>query len=199
MSGLAPTRVDWFGAGRVAGWGDATPKLEGDVFVADGAHVIGDVVLGEAASVWFNTVVRGDVHRIRIGPRTNVQDLSMCHVSSGTWPLTIGSDGTLGHRVVVHGCTIGDRVLVGMGSVVLDGAVIGDDVLLGAGSLVTPGTRIPSGVLALGSPAKPKRDLTDEERATIVASAAHYVRIANTYRRVDPRGAGRVVDGGSDR
>lgn len=180
-----PQTRGWFGGGRVVGWGEHEPRCEGGVFVAEGAHVIGDVVLGAESSVWFNCVVRGDVHRIRIGARTNVQDLTMCHVSSGTHPLTIGADVTIGHRAVVHGCTIGDRVLVGMGAIVLDGAVIEDDVLLGAGSLVTPGTRIPSGTLALGQPAKPKRPLTDEERASLAASAAHYVRVARSYQRPD--------------
>jgi len=177
-----PRERGWFGGGRVVPYGEHVPRLEGGVFVAEGAQVIGDVVLGEHASVWFNTVVRGDVHRIRIGARTNVQDLGMCHVSSGTWPLVIGADVTIGHRAIVHGCTIGDRVLVGMGAIVLDGAVLEDDVLLGAGALVTPGTRIPSGVLAVGQPARPKRPLTAEERASLLASAAHYVRAAHSYR-----------------
>jgi carbonic anhydrase/acetyltransferase-like protein (isoleucine patch superfamily) len=181
----------WFGGGRVVAYGGHVPRAAGRVFVAEGAHVIGDVVLGADASVWFNTVVRGDVHRIRIGARTNVQDLTMCHVSSGTHPLTIGADVTIGHGVIVHGCTIGDRVLVGMGSIVLDGAVIEDDVLLGAGALVTPGTRIPSGVLAIGQPARPKRPLTDEERASLVASAAHYVRVARSHQPTATPPAGR--------
>lgn len=188
MSG--PHDTGWFGGGRVAAYGEHVPRCEGGVFIADGAHVIGDVVLGADASVWFNSVVRGDVHRIRIGARTNVQDLTMCHVTSGTHPLTVGADVTIGHGVIVHGCTIGDRVLVGMGSVVLDGAVIEDDVLLGAGSLVTPGTHIPSGVLALGQPAKARRPLTDEERAALAASAAHYVRVARSYQH--PAGSGEL-------
>ena len=154
----------------------------GDAFVAENASITGDVTLGAGASVWFGCVLRGDDAPIRIGAETNIQDLTMCHVTSGSFPLTIGADVTIGHHAVVHGCTVGDRVLVGMGAVVLDGAVIEDDVLLGAGSLVTPGARIPSGVLALGSPAKPKRDLTDEERASLASSAAHYVRVARSYR-----------------
>ena len=180
----APERPAWFGGGRVVAYGGHEPRLEGGVFVADGALVIGDVGLGEQSSVWFQAVIRGDVHRIRIGPRTNVQDLTMCHVSSGTHPLTVGADVTVGHRAILHGCAVGDRVLVGMGSIVLDGAVVEDDVLLGAGSLVTPGTRIPTGVLALGRPAKPVRPLRDEERASLLSSAAHYVRVAASYRRV---------------
>lgn len=158
------------------------PQIEKDVFVAPGAHVIGDVVLGEGANIWFNTVVRGDVFPIRIGARTNIQDNSVVHVTGGVHATTVGEEVTVGHRVIVHGCTIGDRALIGMGSVVMDGAVIGEEALIGAGAVVTPGTQIPPRVLALGSPCKVVRDLKEHEIQFLKASALHYVELAGQYR-----------------
>ncbi len=125
--------------------------------------VIGDVVIGADSSVWPNTVIRGDVNSIRIGARTNLQDLSVCHVDSGGWPLVLEDEITVGHRVVLHGCHIKARSLIGIGSIIMNGAVIGEESLVGAGSLVTEKTIIPPRTLALGSPAKVKRDLTPEE------------------------------------
>lgn len=157
------------------------PKLANDVFIAPGAHVIGDVVLGEAANVWFNTVIRGDVFPIRIGARTNIQDNSVLHVTDGQYATTVGEEVTVGHRVILHGCTIEDRALIGMGSVVMDGAVIGEESLIGAGAVVTPGTQIPPRVLALGSPCKVVRDLKEHEIGFLKASALHYVELAAKY------------------
>ncbi len=150
-------------------------------FVAETAVLIGQVFLEEASNIWYNTVVRGDVEPIRIGKRTNVQDQVVLHTSKG-FPLTIGADVTIGHGAIVHGCTISDRVLVGMGAIVLDGAVIEEDVIIGAGALVPPGKRIPKGVLALGSPAKAVRELTEAERLHLKASADNYVQLSMQYK-----------------
>ncbi len=157
------------------------PKLDPTVWVAPSAEVIGNVAIGPESSVWFQTVIRGDVHWIRIGRRTNIQDLSVCHVTRDTHPLVIGDEVTVGHRVILHGCTIGNRVLIGMGSIIMDGAQIGDDSIIGAGSLVTEGTRIEPGTLAMGSPAKPKRSLTEDERAWLRRSASNYVSYRLDY------------------
>jgi carbonic anhydrase/acetyltransferase-like protein (isoleucine patch superfamily) len=157
------------------------PRVHPSCFVEDSAQVIGDVELGEDSSVWFNSVLRGDVHSIRIGRRTNIQDLSLVHVTSQRFSTTVGDDVTVGHHVVLHGCTVGNRVLVGMGAVVMDGVVIGDDCIIGAGTLLTPGTQVPPGSLVVGSPGKPRRPLTDEERAFLLESARHYVRTAAEY------------------
>jgi carbonic anhydrase/acetyltransferase-like protein (isoleucine patch superfamily) len=163
-------------------FGGKSPQLGQGVFLADGAQVVGDVEIGDHSSIWFNSVVRGDVEKIRIGARTNVQDLSMIHVSSGRWGTTIGSDVTIGHRVVLHGCTVGDACLVGIGAVVLDGAEIGAEAMIGASALVTPGTKIPPRMLALGAPAKVVRALTDSELQFLRENAANYVGYANLYR-----------------
>ncbi|MCS6896646.1 MAG: gamma carbonic anhydrase family protein [Nitrospira sp.] len=169
------------------------PKIPSSCFVEETAVVIGDVVMGEECSIWFHAVVRGDVNYIRIGDRTNVQDLSMLHVTHDTHPLIIGNHVTIGHRVVLHGCTIRDRVLVGMGAIIMDGAVIGEDSIVGAGALVTEGTVVPPKSLILGSPAKVKRPVTDKEVAWIQESAENYVRYARTYMNPPSRPTGFVV------
>ncbi len=169
------------------------PKIPQSCFIEETAVVIGDVVMGEECSVWFHTVIRGDVNYIRIGDRTNVQDLSMLHVTHDTHPLVIGSEVTIGHHVVLHGCTIHDRVLVGMGAIVMDGAVIGEDSVVGAGALVTEGTIVPPKSLILGAPAKVKRPVTDKELAWITESADNYVRYARTYLNSPSRPTGFVV------
>jgi carbonic anhydrase/acetyltransferase-like protein (isoleucine patch superfamily) len=158
------------------------PRLHPTVFVAEGAQVMGDVEIGEDSSVWYNTVIRGDVNTIRIGSRTNIQDLTMIHVEKGTHPTRLGDDVTVGHHVVIHGCTIGNRVLVGIGAIVLNGVVIEDEVFIAAGTLLTPGTHIPSGSMVMGSPGKMKRPLTDAERASLVPHAAGYVLNAKLHR-----------------
>jgi carbonic anhydrase/acetyltransferase-like protein (isoleucine patch superfamily) len=157
------------------------PQIDPKVFIAPGAFVIGNVVIGESSSVWFNSVIRGDVNWIKIGKRTNIQDLSVVHVDSGGWPTEIGDDVTIGHRVIIHGCTIADRALIGMGSVLMNGSKIGEDSIIGAGSLVTESTIIPPRTLAHGSPCRAKRALTDQEVDFIKLSALHYAEEAAIY------------------
>jgi len=157
------------------------PVIPKSAFVEETAVIIGDVVIGEDCGIWFHSVVRGDVNYIRLGDRTNVQDLCMLHVTHDTAPLVIGSDVTIGHHVVLHGCTIKDRVLIGMGAIIMDGAVIGEDCVVGAGALVTEGTIMPPKSLILGSPAKVKRSVTDKELAWIRESAQNYVHYARQY------------------
>ncbi len=156
--------------------------VDPSVFVAEGVRLVGDVQVGKDSSVWYNAVLRGDVNYIRIGERTNIQDLSLIHVSYGGHPTIVGNDVTVGHSVVLHACTVGDFSLVGMGSVVLDGAELGEYVFLGAGSLVTPRTKIPPRSKAMGRPAKVVGELTDDDLAFLKWSAAHYVRLAQEYR-----------------
>lgn len=159
-----------------------SPRVDPSAYVAPSADLVGDVTIGPESSVWFGTVVRGDVSPLRVGARTSIQDNSVMHATGGWTETEVGDDCTVGHGVILHGCTIGDRVLVGMGSLVLDAAEIGSDTILGAGSLVTQRTKIPSGVLAFGRPAKVVRELTDEERARIRESAEHYVALVRAYR-----------------
>ena len=159
-----------------------SPRLAATAWIAPGAVVVGDVEIGEDSSIWFQTVVCGDVNRIRIGARTNVQDHSMVHVTGGTHPAIVGDDVTVGHRVVLHGCTVKDRCLVGIGAIVLDGAVVESEAMVGAGALVPPGMVVPSGKLVLGAPARVKRDLTPEELAFFRTSAARYAGYAARYR-----------------
>ena len=164
-------------------YGGVHPRIHGTVFLADGCVVIGDVEIGEESSVWFNVVVRGDVHWIRIGRRTNIQDLSVLHVSSGVAPLSIGSGVTVGHRAVLHGCTVEDTCLIGMGAVVLDRARIGTRSLVAAGAVVPEGFDVPEGSLVAGVPAAIKRNLRKEEIEALQRSADNYVNYAQTYRQ----------------
>ena len=166
------------------------PTIPDSCFIEDTAVVIGDVVLGEDCSVWFNAVIRGDVNHIRIGNRTNVQDLCMLHVTHDTHPLIIGNEVTIGHSVVLHGCTIKDRVLVGMGAIVMDGAVIGEDSVVGAGALVVEGTMVPPKSVILGSPGRVRRGVSDAELAWIKESAANYVKYARQYMDDSPKRTG---------
>jgi carbonic anhydrase/acetyltransferase-like protein (isoleucine patch superfamily) len=164
------------------------PVVGERVYVDESAVVIGRVTLADDVSLWPCVVARGDVNSISVGARSNIQDLSMLHVthdgpySPGGFPLMIGVDVTVGHKCLLHACTIGDRCLIGMGAIVMDGAVIEDDVLLGAGSLVSSGKRLESGFLYRGSPAQKIRPLTAEEREMLRYSAAHYVRLKDRYR-----------------
>lgn len=160
---------------------DTTPEIHSSAWVTESAQVIGDIVIGEESSVWFNAVIRGDINYIRIGKRTNIQDGCVLHVARRTMPLVIGDEVTVGHNVTLHACTIGNRCLIGMGAVVMDGAEIGENCIVAAGSLVTPGTKIPPGNLVLGSPARVKRPLTEEEFRSIREAAAHYVGDIETY------------------
>lgn len=157
------------------------PQLGEGVFVAPSASVIGDVVLGAESSVWFGTVLRGDVFPIRVGARTNVQDNAVVHVTGGKSATTIGDDVTVGHLALVHGCTIGSRCLIGMGSIVLDDAVIEDECLIAAGSLVPPRMRIPTRSLVMGRPAKVIRTLDPSDLQHIREAGALYVGYARDF------------------
>jgi carbonic anhydrase/acetyltransferase-like protein (isoleucine patch superfamily) len=165
------------------------PNIDHSAWVAPGATVIGDVSLGAESSIWFGTVIRGDVHRIRIGARTSIQDLSMVHVThykkadkSDGSPTIIGDDVTVGHRVMLHGCTIENACLIGMSATILDDAVIGRESIVGAGALVTKGKVFPPRSLIIGSPAKAVRELTDDEVNELYASAKRYVGFMEKYR-----------------
>lgn len=166
---------------------NSTPKLGERVFVDESAVVIGDVEIGADSSVWPLTVIRGDMHRIRIGARTSVQDGCVLHITHAGpfnpdgFPLLIGDDVTIAHKVMLHGCTVGNRILIGMGSIVMDGAVVEDDVIIGAGSLVPPGKKLESGFLYVGSPVKQIRALSDKERAFFTYSAANYVKLKDLH------------------
>ncbi len=159
----------------------AAPRIVDTAWVADSAQVIGNVELAEDASIWFGAVIRGDTETIRIGRRTNIQDASVLHADVGK-PLTVGDDVTVGHQVMLHGCTIGDGSLIGIGAVVLNGAKIGKGCLVGAGSLVTEGKEFPDGSMILGSPAKVVRQLTAEQLEGLRLSAQHYVSNARRFR-----------------
>ena len=164
-----------------------TPKLGPRAYVDEDAAVIGDVELGEDASIWPHCTVRGDVNAIRIGARSNIQDNTVIHVSHRHAGLPegratrIGDEVTVGHRCILHACTVGDRCLIGMGSIVLDGAILHDRVLLGAGSLVTEGKELEGGYLWLGQPARRVRPLTEQELAWLEYSARHYMKLKDDY------------------
>lgn len=157
------------------------PAIGRGVFLAESCAVIGDVEIGEETSIWYGTVIRGDVMPIRIGARTSVQDNTVVHVTAGRHGTIIGSDCTIGHGAIIHACTVEDFCLIGMGSVILDGARIGRGSLVGAGALVTPGTDIPPDSLVIGSPARVKRPINEREREQIVFGAAHYVELTRRY------------------
>jgi carbonic anhydrase/acetyltransferase-like protein (isoleucine patch superfamily) len=157
------------------------PRIADSAWVADSAQVMGNVELADDASVWFGTVIRGDTETIRIGRRSNIQDLSVLHADIGM-PLTVGEDVTVGHQVMLHGCTIGDGSLIGIGAVVLNGAKIGRGCLVGAGSVVTEGKEFPDGSMILGSPAKVVRQLTPEQLQELRLSAQNYVSNAQRFR-----------------
>jgi carbonic anhydrase/acetyltransferase-like protein (isoleucine patch superfamily) len=171
----------------IAAYLGITPTLAERVLVHASAQVIGDVTIGDDSSVWCNTVLRGDVNRIVIGRCSNIQDLTMGHISHKTAakpdgsPLVIGDYVTVGHSVILHGCTIGNECLIGMGSIIMDDAVISDRVMIGAGSLVSPGKVLKSGMLYMGHPAVAVRELTPDEIAYLKYSAEHYVRVKNDY------------------
>jgi carbonic anhydrase/acetyltransferase-like protein (isoleucine patch superfamily) len=155
------------------------PTIGQNVYIAKGAVVFGDVTLGDHSSIWYNAVARGDINRVVVGHHTNIQDNSVLHLADD-YPCIVGNYVTVGHSAIVHACTIGDEVLVGMGATILDGATIGEQCLIGANALVTPGSKIPPGSLVLGSPAKVLRKLTSKERAKLKTWAEKYVRYA-TY------------------
>lgn len=158
-----------------------TPKIGADAFVAPNAVIVGDVEIGERSSIWYGVTIRGDVMPIRIGNETNIQDGTVLHGTYGKYGCTIGERVTVGHQVTLHGCTVGDESLIGMGSIVMDGAVIGERALVGAGSLIPPGMEIPDRVLALGRPAKVIRPLTEEEIESLSLSADNYLLYKTWY------------------
>lgn len=159
----------------------AKPKIAEDAFIAENAVVIGDVEIGEQSSIWYGVVLRGDVERIRIGKRSNVQDGTVVHVTADKFGTHIGDDVLIGHNAVIHGCTLEDGAFVGMGAIVLDGAVVEGGAMVAAGALVTPGKRVKSGELWGGNPAKKMRDLTPEQIKGLKMGTDHYVEVAKTY------------------
>lgn len=158
------------------------PEIAGDAWVAPTAVVIGDTKIGARSNIWFGAVLRGDVHFIRVGSLTNIQDNAVVHVTTAKFPCIIGDRVTVGHGAIVHACTVGDGALVGMGSVVLDGAVVEAGAMVAAGAVVAPGKRVPTGWLWSGVPAKPMREMTEGERAYLEWSASHYAGLAESYR-----------------
>lgn len=161
--------------------GGITPKIADSVYLAENTHVIGDVEIGEDSSVWFGSVLRGDVNYIRIGERTNIQDMSMIHVASEGFPTILEDEITVGHRVTLHACHVGSRCLIGMGAILMDGVRVGHDSLVAAGTLLTPGTVIPPRSMVMGSPGRVKRELTDDELAHLTWSWKNYVELKNKY------------------
>jgi gamma-carbonic anhydrase len=157
------------------------PEIAETAFIEASANIIGDVRIGEHSSVWFNCVLRGDVFHIRIGEYTNIQDGTIIHVTSGKFPTIIGNHVTVGHGVILHGCRVQDRSLIGIGSIILDEALIGEESLIAAGSLVTPGTIIPPRSMVMGSPAKVRRTLSSDEVERINENWQHYVELKDTY------------------
>ena len=172
---------------HILSFGGNTPRINPAAFVAPGAQLIGDIEIGAEASIWYNCVLRGDVNRIRVGARSNIQDGSVIHVDSRKpgdeegLPTLIGEDVLIGHLAMVHGCILHDRAFVGLGSIVMDGCVIESDAMLAAGGMLTPGKRIPSGQLWAGQPARYVRDLTPQELAGHRAGVAHYVELAKAH------------------
>ena len=157
------------------------PKIDKTAFIADDAIVIGDVHIGEDSSVWFGSVIRGDVNFIRVGARTNIQDMTVIHVSSNTHSTVLEDEITVGHRVVLHGCHVESGCLIGIGAILLDGVRIGRNSLVAAGSLLTPSTQIPPNSLVMGSPAKVKRELTPDELAYLDQSWRNYTELKKQY------------------
>ena len=160
---------------------DVAPTIHASAFVAPGAVIVGDVTLGEESSIWYQSVLRADINRIVIGPRSNVQDGCVLHLADD-YGVTVGELVTVGHKAILHACTIADEVLIGMGAIILDGAEIGARSIVGAGALVTGGKKIPPGSLVLGSPGKVVRSLSLEEQATVRTWADKYVAVSRAFR-----------------
>lgn len=171
-------------------YGDKVPDVVRAAFIAPGAVVIGDVTLGEDASIWYHTTVRGDINWVRIGRRTNIQDGCIVHVDSGEWPTLVGDEVTVGHGVILHGCTVEDRCLIGMGAILLNGAVIGTGSIVAAGAVVLEGRHVPPRSLVAGIPAKVVRTLDASVEAEFLRSADHYVDLAAAHRALAEPGSG---------
>jgi carbonic anhydrase/acetyltransferase-like protein (isoleucine patch superfamily) len=177
MTSLSPIILPWKGV---------SPTIDPTAFIAPSATVIGDTHIGADSSIWFGCTVRGDVHEIRIGARTNVQDGSVIHVSKGKFGTYIGDDVLIGHGCVIHACTLESGCFVGMGATILDGAVVESGAMVAAGATVTPGKRVPRGELWAGSPARKFRDLSEEDMAGFIRQCAHYAELAADYRAMLP-------------
>ena len=158
-----------------------TPQIDTSAFIAESADVIGRVKIGADSSIWYQSVLRGDVHDIEIGERSNIQDHCVVHTSGGVAPCIVGDDVTIGHRVILHGCEIQDRCLIGMGSIIMDHAVLEEGCFLAAGSLVTERKILRGGYLYAGSPSKERRELSEEEKAFLTRSASHYVDVSKNH------------------
>lgn len=157
------------------------PKIHETAFIAPSADIIGDVEIGENSSIWFQCLIRGDVNYIKIGDNVNIQDMSLIHVARNVYPVNIGNNVSLGHRVTLHGCTLKDYSFVGMCATVMDDVEIGEYAFIGAGALVTPGKKIPPGVLVMGSPGKIIRDINEKEREIITRTASNYMKYKDNY------------------
>ncbi|MFP4529412.1 MAG: gamma carbonic anhydrase family protein [Candidatus Kapaibacterium sp.] len=169
-------------SGSIITYKGITPKIHLSCFICEGVRIIGDVEIGEDSSIWYNVVIRGDVHYIRIGKRCNIQDLAMLHVTNGRFPLNLGDEVSIAHSAAIHGCTIEDKALIGIGAKVLDGATVGEASLIGAGAVVREGFSVPPGTLAAGVPARIIRDLTPQELERVTSTAEHYVDYVKDYR-----------------
>lgn len=170
--------------GKILPFDDKTPRIAKDAFIAPDALIVGDVEIGEESSIWYGAIVRADVHWIKIGRKTNIQDKCICHVTEGTAPLVVGDEVTVGHGAILHGCEVGNRVLVGMGAIILDNAKIGDGSLIAAGALVAPNKNIPPKSLVAGVPAQIKREVAKSELDMILASAEHYYRLSKKHAQI---------------
>ena len=169
-------------SGSIITFNGKTPKIHESVFITEGVRIIGDVEIGKDSSIWYNTVIRGDVHYIRIGERTNIQDLSMLHVTNGIYPLNIGNSVVIAHSVTLHGCTIHDNCLVGIGASVLDGAILNQNTMIAAGALVKENFEVPEGVLLAGVPGKIIRDLKQKDIDKLKYMSDHYIEYVKIYR-----------------
>ena len=183
--GILPYSRESDGAAILRGFAGVRPRIHPSAWIAPGAVVVGDVEIGADSSVWYGSVLRGDVHTIRVGARTNLQDHCVVHVTRDQFPCQIGDEVTVGHRAVVHGCTVGDGALIGIGAIVLDGASVGECALVAAGALVTPGDRVAPRSLVVGTPAREVRILDDEELEIQRSRTLHYVETARIHAAED--------------
>lgn len=165
----------------IRSFGDTQPQLASRVYVAETAMVLGDVTVGRGSSIWYGTVIRGDVNQITIGEATNIQDRAVVHVTHDTHPTRIGDRVTVGHGAIIHGCIVGDCCMVGMGAIILDGVELGDECLVAAGSLLPPGKTYPPRSMVMGSPARVKGQVSDEDVQWILRSSDNYVALASRH------------------